>query len=195
AANADDTNVVDTDPSPNSTKALLSVSADDPPRAVSQSVSHTRFVPIAGQPGRFGAMSEVRQTIAPITFGLPGSDQQFTIEVAGEWVMRAVADGTNGSVTFQSENRNDDGRPALRLIQGKNVITETELHDTFGRQGIFVDGQPVGDILIGADKRAVAGRPGSPPTVTGTRVSAAADAVVVRLFEPHAELHVGHMEV
>src|SRR5581483_3057638 len=37
--------------------------------------------------------------------------------------------------------------------------------------------------------------PGSPPTVTGTRVSAAADAVVVRLFEPHAELHVGHMEV
>ena len=194
AANADDTDIVDTNPSPNSTKPLLSLGADEPPRAVSQSVSHTRLVPISGQPGRFGAVAEVRQTIAPITFGLPGMDDKFTIEVAGEWVMRAAADGTKGSVTFGSQNRNDDDRPALRLIHGKQVVDEVGLRDA-GREGIFVDGQPVGDIRIGGDKRAVAGRPASKPTETGTRVSAAADVVVVRLFEPHAELRVGHMEV
>jgi len=163
AANADDTDIVDTNPSPNSTKPLLSLGADEPPRAVSQSVSHTRLVPISGQPGRFGAVAEVRQTIAPITFGLPGMDDKFTIEVAGEWVMRAAADGTKGSVTFGSQNRNDDDRPALRLIHGKQVVDEVGLRDA-GREGIFVDGQPVGDIRIGGDKRAVAGRPASKPT-------------------------------
>ena len=137
---------------------MLSLGADEPPRAVSQSVSHTRLVPISGQPGRFGAVAEVRQTIAPITFGLPGMDDKFTIEVAGEWVMRAAADGTKGSVTFGSQNRNDDDRPALRLIHGKQVVDEVGLRDA-GREGIFVDGQPVGDIRIGGDKRAVAGRP------------------------------------
>ncbi len=194
-ADADDTDVADTNPSGSSTKPLLSLSADDPPRAVSQSVSHTRLVPIPGRPGRFGAMAEVRQTIAPITFGLPGTDEKFTIEVAGEWVMRAVADGTTGSVTFGSEKRNDNDRPALRLIHGKQVVDETGLRDLGGREGIFVDGQPVGDIRIGGDRRAVGGPPTSTAIETGTLVSAAADAVVVRLFEPYAELRVGHMEV
>ncbi|HLJ08357.1 MAG TPA: hypothetical protein VKX24_07450, partial [Acidimicrobiia bacterium] len=123
-ANADQTEIADTNPSATSAKPLLSLAADDPPRAVSQSVSHARLVPIPGQPGRFGAMAEIRQTIAPITFGLPGSDDKFTIEVAGEWVMRAVADGTKGSVTFGSENQNNDDRPALRIVHGKQVVDE-----------------------------------------------------------------------
>jgi hypothetical protein len=182
AANADDTDIADTNPSAKSPNPLLSLSADDPPRAVSQSVAHTRLVPISGQPGRFGAVTEVRQTIAPITFGLPGSDEKFTIEVAGEWVMRATADGTAGSVTFRSESRNDDDRPVLRLIHGKQVVDGVGLRDAGGREGIFVDGEPVGDIRIGGDPRAVAGPSGSAPTQTGTRVSAGDATLVVLPF-------------
>lgn len=194
-ASADDTAVADTDPKPDSSKPLLSLSADEPPRAVSHSLSRTRLVPLKGRPGLFGAVAETRQTIAPITFGLPGTGDKFTIEVAGEWVMRATADGTSGTVSFGHENANDDDRPALRLIHGKDVVDEVGVREIGGRTGIFFDGQPVGDIRIGADSRAVRGPAESKPIQTATRVSAAADAVVVRLFEPHAELHIGHMEV
>jgi hypothetical protein len=194
-ASADDTDVADTDFDPKKTKPLLSLSADDPGRAVSHSKARTYLVPISGQPGRFGAVSELRQTIAPITFGLPGSDEKFTIEVGGEWVMRASADGGKGAVSFGPENSNGDQRPVIRLIRGSDVLDEVMLRDVDGRTGIFVDGDPVGDIRIGGDSRAVLGRPDSKPTHTPTRVSAAGDIVVVRLFEPHAELHVGHMEV
>jgi hypothetical protein len=195
AASADDTKVTDTDPSEKSTKPLLSLSADDPPRAVSQSTSVVRLVPIPGRPGRFGAIAETRQTIAPITFGLPGTDEKFTIEVGGEWVMRAATDGTKGLVTFGPKQGVDGDRPAIRLIHGDDVIDEVGIREEGGRTGIFLDGDPIGDIRIGGDRRAISGQPGSKPTETPTRVSAASDVVVVRLFEPRAELRVGHMEV
>ncbi|MCA1843127.1 MAG: DUF11 domain-containing protein, partial [Actinobacteria bacterium] len=41
----------------------------------------------------------------------------------------------------------------------------------------------------------ILGRPESRPIEAPTRVLAAADVVVVRLFEPQAELRIGHMEV
>lgn len=195
AASADDTKVTDTDPSEKSTKPLLSLSADDPTRAVSQSTSVVRLEPIPGRPGRFGAVAEIRQTIAPITFGLPGTNEKFTIEVGGEWVMRAATDSTEGSVTFGPKQGTDGDRPAIRLIHGDDVVDEVGIKEEGGRTGIFVDGAPVGDIRIGGDRRAISGQPGSKPTETPTRVSAATDVVVVRLFEPRAELRVGHMEV
>lgn len=190
AASADDTEV-----GGGNTKPLLSLSADGPERAVSESKSRTYLVPIAGALGRFRAVSEVRQTIAPVTFGLPGSDEQFTIEVGGEWVMRAASDGTKGTVSFGGENTSDADRPALRLIRGDKAIDEVGLSELGDRAGIFIDGDPVGDIRIGGEPRAILGRPGSQPTQTPTLVAAAADVVVVRLFEPEAELRVGHMEV
>jgi len=197
SASADDTKVTDTDPSPNSTKPLLSLSADDPTRAVSQSTSLTRLVPIPGRPGRFGAVVETRQTIAPITFGLPGTDEKFTIEVGGEWVMRATSDGTKGAVTFGAGQGREGDRALIRLIQGNTVLDEVGINDAAGgsRSGIFVNGDPIGDIRIGGASRAILGQPESRPTELPTRVMAAADIVVVRLFEPQAELRIGHMEV
>ena len=191
AASADDTDVGGS----GSTKPLLSLGAEGPERAVSESKSRTYLVPITGAPGRFRAVSEVRQTIAPVTFGLPGSDEQFTIEVAGEWVMRASSDGSKGTVWFGGENTSDGDRPALRLIRGGKAIDEVGLRELGDRAGIFIDGDPVGDIRIGGEPRAILGRPDSRPTQTPTLVSAAADVVVVRLFESQAELRVGHMEV
>ena len=193
-ASADDTDVGDTDLDPESTKPLLSLSADEPGRAVSTTKSRTYLEPIPDRPGRFAAVSELRQTIAPVTFGLPGVDQKFTLEVGGEWVMRATTDGIKGQVAFGPENSGDQDRPAIRLFQDDELIA-LGLGDLGDRKGIFVDGQPVGEIQIGGESRAIFGRPNSKPTQTGTRVAAAADMVVVRLFESQAELRVGHMEV
>ena len=195
-ASADDTEVADTDFDPKSSKPLLSLSADDPGRAVSQSTARTYLVPLKGAPGRFAAVAEVRQTIAPVTFGIPGSDEKFTIEVAGEWVMRATSDGTKGFVTFGAEKGDQDDRPVLRLVQGDDVVDDVGLRDLReDRTGIFVNGDPVGEILVGGDARAVLGRPESRPNESPTRVSAAGDVVVVRLFESGAQLRIGHMEV
>ncbi len=44
---------------------------------------------------RLGLQSETRQTIAPVTL-FKGTPFQFTIEVLGEWALRAVADGAAG---------------------------------------------------------------------------------------------------
>ncbi|HVW31538.1 MAG TPA: hypothetical protein VHL53_03265 [Acidimicrobiia bacterium] len=195
AASADQTDIADTDPSPNSTKPLLSLSADTPPRAVSQSTSIVHLTPIPGRPGRFGAVAETRQTIAPVTFGLPGSNDKYTIEVGGEWVLRAAADGTQGVASLQAEKSDNQDRPVLRLINGKEVLTEADLPRLGDRTGIFLDGQPIGDIRIGGEARALNGPPESTPVESGVRVAAAADVVVVRLFEPQAELRIGHMEV
>lgn len=194
-ASADDTDVADTDFDPKKRKPLLALSADDPgPRAVSTTKARTFLQPIPGRRGFFEAISELRQTIAPVTFGLPGTDEQFTLEIGGEWVMRASADGKRGRLTFGPERSDDYERPALRLFRGDELIA-VDLTDLGDRTGIFIDGDPIGDIRIGGEPRAVNGRPGSRPTKTGTRVSAASDVAVVRLFEPPAELHVGHMEL
>jgi hypothetical protein len=193
AASADDTEVGDVDLDPESTKPLLSLSADDPGRAVSTTKSRSYLEPIPGRPGRFAAVSELRQTIAPVTFGLPGVDEKFTLEVGGEWVMRAVADGTKGEVALRPENSEDHERPAIRLFQGEELIA-VGLGDV-DRTGIFIDGDPVGDIRIGGEARAIFGGADSKPAQTATRVAAAADMVVVRLFEVGAELRIGHMEV
>ena len=195
-ASADDMEIADTDFDPKKRKPLLALSADEPgPRAVSTTRSRTFLEPIPGRTGFFAAISELRQTVAPVTFGLPGTDEKFTLEIGGEWVMRASADGSRGRLNFGPENSEDYERPALRLFRGEELIA-VDLADLGGdRTGIFIDGDPVGDIRIGGEPRAVNGRPGSRPTETGTRVMAASDVVVVRLFDPPAELRIGHMEV
>ncbi|HKY76975.1 MAG TPA: hypothetical protein VJS45_12595 [Acidimicrobiia bacterium] len=194
AASADDTDVGDMDFDPESKKPLASLSADEPGRAVSTTKSRTYLEPIPDRPGRFAAITELRQTIAPVTLGLPGVDEKFTLEVGGEWVMRASTDGTTGSVTSRPENSDYEERPAIRLLQDDELIA-VGMGDLGDRTGIFIDGAPVGEIRIGGEPRAIFGRHGSKATETGTRVSAAGDMAVVRLFETAAELRIGHMEV
>jgi hypothetical protein len=193
---ANDTDVADTAPDDSSTDPILSVSADDPPppRAVSQSLSRVTLVPLKDRPDRFGVLAETRQTIAPITFSLPGTKDKITIEVGGEWALRARTDARNGSLSFGPEPGSGD-QPLLRVIQGDEAIDEVTLKEVGGKTGIYIDGEPVGDIRIGGEARAIGGKPASKPTQTPTRVAAAVDIVVMRLFDPPAELRVGHMEV
>jgi hypothetical protein len=193
---ANDTDVADTQPDDESTDPILSVSADEPPppRAVSQSLSRATLFPLKDRPGRFGVMAETSQTIAPITFALPGAEEKITIEVGGVWALRARADGTNGSLSFGPEPGSGD-QPMLRLIEGDEAIDEVTLQELGGKTGIYVDGEPVGEIRIGGEARAIGGKPASKPTQTPTRVAAAVDIVAMRLFDPPAELRVGHMEI
>jgi hypothetical protein len=179
--------------------ALLSTSAAEPPRGVSQSVSRTRLVPQAGPgAGRFGLVSESRQTIAPVTL-FDGTPNEFTVEVAGEWVLRAVSDGKTGSVTFGPDMTEDPERPVLRILDkdGK-PLNQVTLDDFIGERGAVIETE-VAQIVIGEDPRAIDGNEDSKPTATGTLAAAAVD--VVRLVTANeadsgtTNLRVGHMEV
>jgi hypothetical protein len=179
--------------------ALLSTAAAEPPRGVSQSVSRTRLVPQAGpSSARFGLLSETRQSIAPITV-FDGTENEFTVEVAGEWVLRAVADGKKGSITFGPDMTEDPDRPLLRLLDkdGK-PISQVTLDEYIGEGGAVIESE-VAQIIIGEDPRAVGGNADSKPTAIGTLATGAVDVVrVVAVSEADsraANLRVGHMEV
>ena len=180
---------------------FVSTSADNPDRAASQSVSRTRLVRAGGSTGpigRFGLMSETRQTIAPVTF-FKGSASQFTIEVDGEWVLRATADGTTGSVHYGPGSTSPE-TPVVRVIDAADKVTNVlTLQQLLGKEGLKVEiPNGVAEIAIGEAPRALGGAGGSQPTATGTLASAAVDVVRVRLLssEPThvADVRIGHME-
>jgi uncharacterized repeat protein (TIGR01451 family) len=178
------------------TTPLLSTSADNPDRAASQSVSRTRLV--KGQAGKFGLMSETRQTIAPVTF-FKGSPNQFTIEALGEWVLRATADGVTGSVHYGPGTTSPE-TPIVRVIDAADKVTNVlTFQQLLGKDGLKVAvPNGVAEIAIGEAPRALGGAGGSQPTATGTVASAAVDVVRVKLLdqgETHAaDVRVGHME-
>ena len=176
---------------------LLSVSIDDPPppRAVSQSTSRVALSPEPVRPGRFGGIAETRLTVAPITFGFPAEDRDdqllFTLELAGEFVLRAAADGQNGKLFFGPEGARD-ARPVARLFQNGKEIGGAGFGEIVP---IKIGDQTVGEIRVGDDPHAIGADSDDDPTITGTRVAAAADVAVVRFFAVDAEQRVGHMEV
>jgi uncharacterized repeat protein (TIGR01451 family) len=186
--------------SPSLDTPLLSTTGADPARTVSQSVSRTYLVPQAGATGpiaTFGLESETRETIAPITF-FKGQPQQFTIEFAGEWVLRATADGKKGSV-FYGPGKVSPETPLLRIIdKAGNVTQALTSQEIFGKAGLQIDLPNVAEISIGEDPRAIAGSADSKPTETATLSSAAVDVVRVRLLDSGglrlADVRVGHME-
>ena len=176
---------------------LLSVSVEDPPppRAVSQSMSRVALSRQPVSPGHFGGIAETRLTMAPITFGLPGETKKdqiiFTLELAGEYVLRATADGREGKLVFGPEGA-DDAYPVARLFRNGKEIGGAGFGEIVP---IEVGDEVVGEIRIGDDPHAIGNAKGK-PTTDGTRVSAAADVAVVRFFAVGAaEQRVGHMEV
>jgi hypothetical protein len=176
---------------------LLSVSIDDPPppRAVSQSMSRVALSREPVTPGHFGAIAETRLTVAPITFGLPGESRKdsilFTLELAGEFVLRAATDGQKGTLFFGPDGARD-ARPVARLFQDGEEIGGAGFGEIVP---IKVGDETVGEIRIGDDPHAIGGDSDDDPTITGTRVTAAADVAVVRFFTLGAQQRVGHMEV
>jgi hypothetical protein len=177
-----------------------------PDRTVSQSLSHTFLVPQDGaqSPIRtFGLASETRQTIAPVTL-FKGTPAEFTLELAGEWVLKAVADGKSGKITYGPGDVSPD-TPLLRIIRpGTPSPTVTEILTSqalFGPGGFEIPGLPLVHVTIGTPPRAIGGDTTSKPTETATLAAAAVDVVRVTLVQPDpetltaADIRIGHMEV
>ena len=172
---------------------LVSTVARPPRREVSQSASSTRIV-TGSTPGRLGLKSETRQTIAPVTF-FHGSPFQFTIEVLGEWALRAVADGASGSVHYGPLAKSPE-TPIARVLDGKGkVLGQLTTQMLLGDDGLEIVIPGVAEIVIGEDPRAIGGDASSQPTVQSTAVAAAADVVRVKLIGGTlADVRIGHME-
>ncbi|HYH51628.1 MAG TPA: hypothetical protein VEG38_18960 [Acidimicrobiia bacterium] len=179
----------------------VSSTAADPTRAVSQSRSRTFLVPQEGASSpirKFGLASETRQTIAPVTL-FKGTPQEFTLEFAGEWVLRATADGNKGSVFYGP----GDVSPQTKILSifGPAVTSPLEVttQALLGASGLNLTVPGVAEIVIGEKPRALSGAAGSEPTQTGTAASGAVDVVRIRLLAGSAaqvaDIRIGHMEV
>lgn len=180
---------------------LLASEAAAPARAVSQSTSATRLVPQAGAPAgpirKFGLQSESRQTIAPVTF-LQGTENQFTLEFAGEFVLRATADGMTGSV-FYGPGTVTPETPLLRVLDKVGAVTNSiTAQQFFGPEGLNVPIPGVAEIAIGENPRAINGDAASKPSETATLAAGAVDVVRVKLLEQGtvraADVRIGHLE-
>lgn len=186
--------------------ALLATDAPDPQRAVSQSTSRTFLTAQTNAAGeRVGnaaaVASEVRQTIAPVTL-FKGTENEVTIEVLGEWVLRAVATGVPGSsfVHYGPEDASPE-TPVVRIIQGGEVSNILTLQQLLGEGGLEIPIDPVLNISLGEAPRAIGGDFGSAPAIAddGTSVAAAVDVVRIEILDVEgtgelAEARVGHME-
>ena len=180
---------------------LVALDGSAPARAASQSVSRNKLVPNAD--GSFGLLSEVRETIAPVTL-FKGAPTQLTIEVLGEWVLRAVATGAPGprdeKLFYGPANKNPE-TPILRVTNGLTAPTTTLLtfQEVFGGTGFTIPGlDAVAEIAIGEDPRMIGGNAATQPVVAadGTQVAAAVDIVRIKLLGGvGGDIRIGHMEV
>jgi uncharacterized repeat protein (TIGR01451 family) len=180
---------------------LVQSTATAPARAVDQSTSRTRLVPQAGTPvgpiAKFGLQSETRQTIAPVTL-LEGTPNQFTIEIAGEWVLRATADGKSVGEVFYGPGTVEPQTVVLRIIdQAGNVINNAIVttQQLLGQTGLVLVVPGVAEVAIGEDPRAIGGNADSKATESITYAAGAIDVLRVNFLDGGlADLRIGHME-
>jgi beta-lactam-binding protein with PASTA domain len=172
---------------------LIATEARPPLREVIQSTSTTRIVK-GSEPGRLGLQSETRQTIAPVTF-FKGTPIQFTVEVLGEWVLRAVADGAKGSVHYGPRNTHPE-TPILRVLGSKGeVLGQLTTQMLLSNDGLVITIPGVAEIAVGENPRMIGGDADSAATVDPTAAAAAVDVVRVRLLDGEvADVRIGHME-
>ncbi|MGH2690244.1 MAG: hypothetical protein ACRDKW_15770, partial [Actinomycetota bacterium] len=107
------------------------VAADIPPKNVTDSISLTRLVAQTDADGGivgpdFGLMSETRQHVAPVRL----LDGAVTIELAGEWVLRAVAGGVDGSgwVHYGPADASPE-TPAVTVYVGGSQLAQVTTQD------------------------------------------------------------------
>jgi uncharacterized repeat protein (TIGR01451 family) len=185
---------------------VVSTTAATPDRSVSQSRSHTFLVAQEGAPSpirKFGLASETRQTIAPVTF-FKGQANEFTLEFAGEWVLRTVADGKTGKVHYGPGNVTPE-TPILRILDkagqplsSAGALANITTQQLLGPNGLNINIPNVANISIGGPPRMIAGAADSKPVETATLAAAAVDVVSVQLLEAGgarlADVRIGHME-
>jgi hypothetical protein len=179
----------------------VSSTATAPDRAVQQSRSHTFLVAQEGAPSpirKFGLASETRQTIAPITL-FKGTPQEFTLEFAGEWVLRATADGKKGTVFYGPGNVSPETKVLNIFGPAVSSPLTATTQELLGASGLNLTVPNVAEIVIGEKPRAIGGAANSEPTQTATAASGAVDVVRIRLLAGApvqlADIRIGHMEV
>ena len=216
AADVEALNLGGVDEAGDFTAPLLDTEAPGPERNVSSSQSYTYLV--NNGDGTCGIATESHISIAPIQISLPPNPDApqtgLLIEVAGDWVMKAVATGkpTGNKLTYTPDPNQDPASFVLRVLDlsapaGEQVLGQLALQDILGDTGLADQLDPLDpllDIAVGADPRAISDAQipddTSAPIVTPTRVAAAADVVRLKLaagladgFEA-ADLRVGHFE-
>lgn len=172
---------------------------------ISQSATYLR----ADADDRFALVSESRQSFVPVTL-LAGTPSELTVELLGEFVLRATVTGRAGGAHVEYAPAGDPTptTPVLRIIQSGRA-TELTYQQVFGREGFTLAVDPLVRLAIGEHaRRAVA--PGGHPdprsqpeeAADGTLAAAAVDVVRVTLIDqPLAgsaravDVRIGHMEV
>jgi hypothetical protein len=185
---------------------LVAADAGNPERTVTQSRSFTYLEP--NPDGSFAVVSETRQTIAPVTL-FRGTPNELTIEVLGEWALRATAGGKPGGakVQYGPAVRGGPATPVLRIIHPGGVI-ELTLQQILGPEGLRLSVGPLVGVAVAEPPRPIAA-PGRDVDIAarrrasadGTQAAAAVDVVRVSLLQPVpsggprlVELRLGHME-
>jgi uncharacterized repeat protein (TIGR01451 family) len=202
--------------------SLLATAASGPQRGVAQSRSQTALMRQSDAAGKvlgskLALGTETRQTIAPVTL-FKGTPAEITIEVLGEWVLRAVAGGVPGSayVRYAPGGSPTPTTPILRIVQRGLLQPVTKIvnfQDLFGSGKLLpiplVNIPGIAKITVGESARALgsdgSANPAGPHVAPdGTSASAAVDVVRVQLLERRdllgrllsgvGDVRIGHME-
>ena len=182
---------------------IVSTAHPDPARAVSHSKSRTFMVAQDGAPSpirKFGLASETRMTIAPVTLFKGVAGQEMTLEFAGEWVLRTIADGNKTIKVHYGPGDVSPSTPLLRILRPDKPVEEIlSTQGLLGPNGLSVDVSPAVKVTIGAPPRMIGGADNSKPIETPTLVAAAVDVVSIQLLNAQgtltaADVRIGHME-
>ena len=164
-----------------------------------------------GTPNHYGLVSEIHQTYAPVQIAQgPGEAGQITIEVLGEWFMRAESDGINpGEITWGVTDPEtglpvDPTATVIKVTAGGTEIIALSLNEIVGEAGTEIPIGPVANIMLGEDVRAISAPgaipdPTSTPTLETTRTAGALDVVRIKALDDGlgtraADLRIGHFE-
>lgn len=147
----------------------------------------------------FSVVAEARQAATTMTL-LPGTPEQTTVELLGETVLRARADGKPGGAALEyAAVGADPDAPFLRITRGKDVRQFTS-QQVFGG-GVALAQTPVMDLRIGEDPRGFDTAGGAPTFVgaEGTAASGVVDIARIQLLTggpgEALDLRIGHLEV
>jgi hypothetical protein len=147
----------------------------------------------------FAVVAEARQDATTMTL-LPGTPEQTTVELLGETVLRARADGQPGGAALEyAAVGADPNAPFLRITRGKDVRQFTS-QQVFGG-GVALAQTPVMDLRIGEDPRGF-DTAGGAPTFVGAEGTAAAGVVDIARIQlltggpgEALDVRIGHLEV
>ena len=177
---------------------VLATDTSNPDRAVSQSSTTLTAFP-NGDPGRFGLEAEIRETFAPISInrGTPIPTPNLVIELLGEWVFTLRAPGNAPSTLSYTVEDSTGAQPSptttvirVSLDGGVTFLPANQLtfQDVFGPTGLVIPADPLLQIAVGEDPRAISA-PGavpdatSSPTLTNTVASGAVDVLRLHLLQ------------